>query len=79
MLKKEICIKVLHCCIEFFIFRDSAGRAKFAAISELFYVGTMAAIYCFDLTNKESFQHVENWMQKLTKSQHSWVFLHNKL
>eukprot|EP00093_Oithona_nana_P013179 13179.XXX_370663_368964_1 [CDS] Oithona nana genome sequencing. len=50
---------------------DSAGRAKFAAISELFYVGTMAAIYCFDLTNKESFQHVENWMQKLTKSQHN--------
>jgi len=50
---------------------DSAGRAKFAAISELFYVGTMAALYCFDLTNKESFQHVENWMQKLTKSQHN--------
>ena len=33
-----------------FLFRDSSGKDKFADFSEMFFGGTMMAIYCFDLT-----------------------------
>ena len=63
--------------------RDSAStsRTKFAQnVGELYYSGAMAGIYCFDITDKSTFQHVDQWMQKLSNSQYSKnSFLHFSL
>lgn len=47
---------------------DTAGREKFASVSDMFFCGVMGAIYCFDVTSKTSFEHVERWMKRLAKS-----------
>ena len=64
---KPLLIYLLFC-------RDSAStrRTKFAQnVGELYYSGAMAGIYCFDITDKSTFQHVDQWMQKLSNSQYS--------
>ena len=54
-----------------FIYRDTAGNHKYAALSEMFYRGVMGAIFCYDVSDKYSFTNVEKWMEKLAKSPHS--------
>ncbi|NVM29220.1 MAG: GTP-binding protein [Candidatus Helarchaeota archaeon] len=46
---------------------DIAGQAIFEKIREEYLQGTNGALILFDLTNKESFDHVEDWIRELTK------------
>jgi Ras-related protein Rab-1A len=40
---------------------DTAGMEKYKQITSSYYRGTQAAIICFDLTNKNSFNSIERW------------------
>lgn len=44
---------------------DTAGQERFRAISRLYYRGANAAILCYDVTNKESFENMGVWIAEL--------------
>jgi small GTP-binding protein len=44
---------------------DLAGQAHFKSVRRSFYEGSNAAIIVFDVTDLESLNHVENWLQEL--------------
>lgn len=46
---------------------DIAGQAIFEKIREEYLQGTNGALILFDLTNKETLDHVEDWVHELTK------------
>lgn len=43
---------------------DLAGQEQFSNLREYYLAGTLAAIICFDLTQKVTFEHVPAWMQE---------------
>ncbi len=43
---------------------DLAGQEQFSNLREYYLAGTLAAIICFDLTQKFTFEHVPAWMQE---------------
>ena len=48
----------LHCW-------DTLGQEKFHAISGIFFKGTSGAFLVFDLSNRESFNDLEKWNDKI--------------
>ena len=46
---------------------DTAGQEKFRTITSSYYRGAHGIIIVFDLTNKDSFLNVSNWMNEITK------------
>ena len=40
---------------------DIAGEAKFQAMRKMFYAGSAGSIITFDLTRKDSYEHVDVW------------------
>ena len=44
-------------------FVDTAGQEKYRAISQNYLKGTDGVIFVFDLTKKETFQLIADWMQ----------------
>lgn len=48
-------IKVLIC--------DSPGAEKFRSLVQLFLRGTQGFIFVYDITNRKSFEELENWMK----------------
>ncbi|KAK5169483.1 uncharacterized protein LTR77_005459 [Saxophila tyrrhenica] len=44
---------------------DTAGQERFRSISRLYYRGAQAAILCYDVTSKKSFDDVGVWMKEL--------------
>ena len=49
-------------------YTDTAGQEKFRAISVNYVKGTNGVILVFDLTNKESFDLLDTWMEELKKN-----------
>lgn len=47
---------------------DTAGQERFEAISKLYYRGAKAALVCFDLTNRSSFEKVKFWVDELREN-----------
>eukprot|EP01120_Amphizonella_sp_Union-15-10_P005984 TRINITY_DN1850_c0_g2_i1.p1 TRINITY_DN1850_c0_g2~~TRINITY_DN1850_c0_g2_i1.p1 ORF type:complete len:188 (+),score=41.44 TRINITY_DN1850_c0_g2_i1:38-601(+) len=47
---------------------DTAGQEKFRTITSSYYRGTHGVIVVFDLSNQETFDHVQNWMAEIDKS-----------
>jgi small GTP-binding protein len=45
---------------------DTAGMEKYKQITTSYYKGTQAAIICFDLTNKNSFNSVRRWYSEFS-------------
>ena len=43
---------------------DTAGQERFRQITTSYYRGSMAPIFVFDLTNRESFKHMEIWFDR---------------
>ncbi len=43
---------------------DLAGQEQFSNLREYYLAGTLAAIICFDITQKASFEHVPAWIQE---------------
>lgn len=46
---------------------DTAGSERYEAMSRIYYRGAFAAIVCYDLTNKQSFERVRFWVSELQK------------
>lgn len=42
-----------------------AGQETFASIARSYYRGAAGALMAFDITNRESFEHVEKWLGEL--------------
>ncbi|XP_025094045.1 ras-related protein Rab-24-like isoform X2 [Pomacea canaliculata] len=45
--------------------QDTAGSERYEAMSRIYYRGARAAILCFDLTDKSSFDRVRFWIGEL--------------
>lgn len=48
---------------------DTAGEEKFESISRIYYRGAMAAIVCYDLTDKVSWKKVQFWVDELLSNE----------
>jgi len=46
---------------------DTAGQERFRTISSGYYRGAHGIIIVFDVTNKQSFENISNWMQDIDK------------
>ena len=46
---------------------DTAGQERFRTITTSYYKGAQAIIVVFDLTDRDSFEHVKNWMSDVDK------------
>ena len=46
---------------------DTAGQERFKTITTSYYKGAHAILIVFDITKKETFEHVKNWMQDIDK------------
>ena len=47
---------------------DTAGQERFRSISRLYYRGAHAAILCYDVTNKHSFDEMGVWLQEVRQN-----------
>lgn len=47
---------------------DTAGQERFRSISRLYYRGAHAAILCYDVTNKRSFDEMGVWLQEIRQN-----------
>lgn len=46
---------------------DTAGQEKFRTITSSYYRGAHGVIVVYDVTNRDSFQNVKNWMGEITR------------
>ena len=46
---------------------DTAGEERFRTITTSYYKGAQAIIVVFDITDRDSFEHVKNWMADVDK------------
>ena len=44
---------------------DTAGQENFRSITRAYYKNSVCAMVVYDITNKESFEHVLNWIQDI--------------
>ncbi|MFX0098763.1 MAG: GTP-binding protein [Candidatus Hodarchaeota archaeon] len=44
---------------------DTGGQERFSFVRPLYYRGAMGALLLFDVTNRESFDHLPNWIEEL--------------
>ena len=47
---------------------DTAGHEAFQSITRTYYKGAVGALLVYDITNKQSFQHCENWLHELKEN-----------
>ena len=46
---------------------DTAGQERFRTITSAYYRGADAIVLVYDSTNRESFEHVDSWLQEVNK------------
>jgi len=46
---------------------DTAGQERFRTITSAYYRGADGIIVVYDVTHKESFEHVREWLQEVEK------------
>ena len=46
---------------------DTAGQERYRSITNAYYRGAEAIMIVFDMTNKESFTNIQNWMDEIIK------------
>ena len=46
---------------------DTAGQERFRTITTSYYKGAQAILIIFDLTDKDSFDHLKSWMSDIDK------------
>ena len=44
---------------------DTAGEERFRTITKTYYKGTNGIILMYDITDKNSFEHIRNWMEQI--------------
>jgi Ras-related protein Rab-24 len=48
-----------------FVLQDTAGSERYEAMSRIYYRGARAAVLCFDLTDRSSFDKLRFWIGEL--------------
>ena len=51
------------------VFQDTAGSERYESMSRIYYRGARAAIVCYDLTDRTSFERAEFWVKELKKNE----------
>ena len=54
---------------------DTAGQESFRAITRSYYRGAVAALLVFDVTKRETFEHLGNWLGEVSNYQNLMVVL----
>ena len=56
---------------------DTAGQESFQSITKIFYRGAHAVFLTYDITQKDSFLHLQNWLREVQNeaSANAFVFL----
>ena len=49
------------------VLQDTAGSERYQAMSRIYYRGAKAAVVCYDLTDKLSYEKAQFWVQELLK------------
>jgi Ras-related protein Rab-2A len=44
---------------------DTAGQETFQSITRSYYRSAAGALLCYDITSKESFEHVQTWLREV--------------
>ena len=44
---------------------DTAGQERFQSVATAFYRGANGVMMCFDLTHRSSFQHLDQWLERV--------------
>lgn len=44
---------------------DTAGQERFSSVTASFYRGANGVLLCFDITNRQSFEHCSNWLDRI--------------
>ena len=47
---------------------DTAGQERYRSMTKAYYKGALGALIVYDITNRNSFENVENWMTDLKSS-----------
>jgi len=47
---------------------DTAGTESFRSITKGYYKGSIGAFLVYDVTNKQSFTHVQSWLDELQQA-----------
>nr|MDO8132755.1 Rab family GTPase [Candidatus Njordarchaeum guaymaensis] len=47
---------------------DTGGQERFSPIRELYYKGALGALVAYDVTNRESFEHIPMWFNEIRKN-----------
>ena len=42
---------------------DTAGQENFRSITRAYYKNSVCAMVVYDITNRDSFEHIQNWIQ----------------
>ncbi|MHA1698653.1 MAG: GTP-binding protein [Promethearchaeota archaeon] len=60
---------------------DTGGQERFSFVRPLYYRGAMGALLVFDVTNRESFDHLPNWIEELEANTEKvpYVLVGNKI
>ena len=59
----EFCFALTRVCSQW----DTAGQERFRTITSAYYRGADGIIVVYDVTHKESFEHVREWLQEVEK------------
>ncbi|EMD44701.1 small GTPase EhRabD2, putative [Entamoeba histolytica HM-3:IMSS] len=62
---KEVEVEGKHIKLQIW---DTAGQERFATLTGNYFRNAMAAIIMFDVSNKESFENIPNWVEQCCKS-----------
>lgn len=57
-------IKVKNYAVKLQIW-DTGGQERFAYVRPMYYKGALGAILLFDITNRESFEHLAKWIEEV--------------
>lgn len=52
---------------------DTAGQEKFQTITPAYYHAAMGVVITYDVTDKNSFDHIEDWINRLAQHGHEKV------
>jgi Ras-related protein Rab-2A len=54
---------------------DTAGTESFRSVTKGYYKGSIAALVVYDITNKQSFDHVVSWVEELQQTANSKMLM----
>jgi small GTP-binding protein len=54
---------------------DTAGQERYRGLTPMYYRGAIAAVIVFDVTNRESFDQVQGWINELQNTSSNTVIL----